>query len=417
MMDVFLQAKNIEKEKIKKEVGEIIKIPGKGIYKYDGKKWNKIDITEELTTNYIPYGNEGQISYIKDDGSSIRINDWIVKIGNFIDNDKLFDQVKNSTVDQKDIFNFWYRFSHNDSGKFPANKDELSSWKINDDGTISSTINSSTYIGFISLKEYDYYELEVQLVSSSSDNDRMGVVIAFYKDDNTGKEYTLSALRDNEGFTWRIYYNYLQSDAKVLFDLSDKVKKGDNWDKYPNGTKIKVKREGNLIYVVTTQNNSLEYDENTAIQFNLDDFEETKIFKGPKKYGFSCQSQKNATFKNIIFKNISPIAIDNYVFDMKNNKVYDKNVGDYINGDVFSVIGKGRIVKDINTGKMWFLSPNKEFILITSVDEVEKYYFSKLEILEILRGLLKYAVSADASEDGVDLLINNLIDSVNSGEL
>jgi hypothetical protein len=417
MGDIFLNAKNVLTDKIQKEVGEIIKIPGKGLYKFDGKKWNKVDTISELVENYIPYGNEGQISYIKEDGSSVRINDWIVKVGNFIDDPELFEQVKNEVVDQTVIFNSWYRFSHDKSGNYPANADELKSWKINDDGTISSTINSTTYIGFVSLKEYDYYELEVQLVSTSGDNDRMGVVIAFYKDPETGKEYTLSALRDNEGFTWRIYYNYAQSDAKVLFDKSDVITKGDNWNKYPNGTKIKIIRKGNEIYAITTQNNSLEYDENSAISFNLNDFAETEIFKGPKKYGFSCHSQSDTTFKNIIFKNISPIAIDSFVFDMKQNKVYDKKEKKYIDGDIFSIIGKGRIVKDINTGKMWFLSPSKEFILITSVDDVEKYYFSKVEILELLRDLLKYVISPDATSDGIDDLINSLIESVNSGEI
>ena len=426
MNDIFLSAKDITTSEINKSVGEVIKIPGKGLFKFDGKKWNKVDVVSELVDNYIPYGNEGQISYIKNDGYSVRINDWLVKLGNFVDDPDLFEQIINSTVDQSVIFNSWYRFSHDASGNFPANSDELNAWKLNDDGNISCTVNSNTYVGFVSSKEYDYYELEVTLSSTAADNDRMGVVLAFYKDPKTGKEHTLSAIRNNDSnnYSWFVAYNFFQFSSEfgsdsVLINKSNIIPRcnPDNWNNYNPGTVIKVKRDGNHFKVWTSKCGETTIDENSLIEFNLDDYPELKIFKGPKPYGFSARSQDATTFSNIVFKNTSPIAIDKYVFDIKNNKVYDKDVDDYIDSDVFSIIGKGRIIKDINTGKMWFLSPTKEFVLLTSVDDVERYYFSKIEVLEILRNLLKYSIKADATEEGIDTLINNLISSVNSGEI
>jgi hypothetical protein len=59
------------------------------------------------------------------------------------------------------IFNSWYRFSHNSSGNFPAASSELNGWSYNaDTDVINCTINSATYIGFVSSDKYEYYRHE-----------------------------------------------------------------------------------------------------------------------------------------------------------------------------------------------------------------------------------------------------------------
>jgi len=428
--DIFLNAVDITQQEIKREVDEVIKIPGKGLFKFDGVKWNKVDYTDEMVTNYIPTGNEGQISFVAEDGVSLRENDWLIKLGNFIDDPDTFEEVKNETISQEEVFNSWYRFSHNGDGNYPSNADETEAWVLNDDGTISCTKNTTTYVGFVSNNTYDYYDLEVTLSSTDGDNDRMGVVLAFYKDLETGKEYTIDAIRNNEtdGYSWTVILNYdnysgddevWENSQKIIGNKSDVIPRADpdNWSKYSPGTVIKVQREGNNFKVWSSLSGSSAIDENSLIEFSLDDDPAFDVFKGPKAYGFSSRSQNNTTFSNIKFKNTSPIAVDNYVFDIQNNKVYDKNIGDYIDNDIFEIIGKGRIVKDITTGKMWFLGPDKNLHLITSVDDVEKYYFSKLETLELMRELLKYVFSDGANADGVDSVIDDLITSVNNGEL
>ena len=78
------------------------------------------------------------------------------------------------------IFNSWYRFSHNSSGNFPAASSELNGWSYNaDTDVINCTINSTTYIGFVSSDKYEYYRHEAILSSSSTDDDMIAVVLAF----------------------------------------------------------------------------------------------------------------------------------------------------------------------------------------------------------------------------------------------
>jgi len=273
---------------------------------------------------------------------------------------------------QLEVFKNWYRFSHNSSGNFPANKDELNQWEYDEaNDIIKSTINSRTFIGFISERYYTDYTLYSKLTSDVADDDRMGVVIAFYKDPNTGREYTLSALRDNESFNWRVVYNYLQGSKygeRIIEDKSDTISDGGTWNNYKDGATIKVQRVGNIVKCWTTQNDSNTIVDNSLIEFDLDDAADLEMFKGPQPYGFACMSQNNSTFKNVFIpEGIN--ALENYLFNLDTNDAYKLQTdGTYLKlaETLFNYIPDNTILNDMDTlftyyknGSINKLTPNK----------------------------------------------------------
>jgi len=341
------------------------------------------EVSEYTKSNILPIGNSDQVLFIKDDGSNNIYTDELVKSGKFSETDDQLDKYLNEQVSAEEIFNSWYRFSHDKTDNFPANSNELKAWKLNDDGTISCTLNTNTYVGFVSPDQYDYYELEVTLSSTNSDNDRMGVVLAFYKDPETGKEYTLSAIRNNDddNYSWLVAYNfYNYGGENYEWDYTEKIIENksniiprcspDGWSNYNPGTVIKVQREGNIFRVWTSKCGSTEIIEDSLIEFNLDDYDWGDIFKGPRSYGFSARSQDNTTFSNIKFKNTDPRSISQYIFDIKNNKVYENQNNNYteISETIENILSKNRYYKDINSKQLYFFD-GKEFIKTGDISE------------------------------------------------
>lgn len=256
---------------------------------------------------------------------------------------------------QLEVFENWYRFSHDKSGKFPANSDELDQWEYDpENDLIKSTINSLTFIGFISEFKYADYTLYSKLTSEVSDDDRMGVVIAFYKDPVTRREYTLSALRDNESFNWRVVYNYCQGSnygERIIEDKSEEITDGGTWNNYEDGSTIKVQRSGNIIKCWTTQNDSTTLVDESLIEFNLEDLDDLGIFKGPQAYGFACMSQKGSTFKNVFIPEGINL-LENYLFNLDTNDTYKLQTdGNYLKltDDLFNYIPDNTILNDIKT--------------------------------------------------------------------
>lgn len=202
------------------------------------------------------------------------------------------------------VFNEWYRFSHDTSGNFPANPSETTSWSYDDStGIFSSTVNSGTYIGIVSDIQYFRYELECTLSSSSSDDDMIGIIIAFVKDEDNN-EHVLSVVRScgGDGSSWALTYNSYQSSQVILND-------GQTLAPPPSGgwssggpTKIKVVRDNNLISVTCSQFGSLSLDSNTTISIDLDSDELLEKFKPACSYGYGCHSQQSASFSGISFK-------------------------------------------------------------------------------------------------------------------
>lgn len=253
----------------------------------------------------LPYGELGQFVVSSVNNSNTYSTDYLVSV-----NDKFVDTLADLNVELldapslADIFNTWYRFSHNTTLTFPANASEANAWTYNSgSNTVSSTVNSGTATGFASIEKYDNYTLTVDLSSSGTDNDVGYVVAGFYTDPATGYEYTLTVFRATDGFpsigSWGIVYNMGQTDQQTL--ISNGTANGSGGWNANSPTQIKIVKNGRYITATTSQFGSLTLDPATEITYDLGSNPNTVKFAGRTKYGFGAWSQDNCIFANITF--------------------------------------------------------------------------------------------------------------------
>lgn len=337
---------------------------------------NPADDNQPIPLGYLPaiLGNnlEGDTLFCNEDGSQDYSGDRVLKVARVVDNDTELANEKALIDGFGTIFNTWQRFSHLNNDGFPALPAELNGWQyVSSTDSILSTINSVSYIGFVSPERYTKYSLEVNFNSTNGDDDSIGIVLAYTV--QNGKQYTLSALRSlgGEGSTWILIYNKSQTNAEIIVNKSNTIKWGNGgsgmtaveagyitntaglgWNTFPSGTNVKITREGDQFTLITTELNSSAYVPASEITINLNDYPELLKFKGACSVGYSCASQASSTFKNISFS-----GDQNIIYDIRDNSVWvwngsswvlsDKKMGDYIS--------QGRLLSNQRTKQLFFM--------------------------------------------------------------
>jgi hypothetical protein len=206
-------------------------------------------------------------------------------------------------VYMKNVFQDWRKFSHQGTAQ-PSNPAEMNAWTYNaETDELVCTENTGTFVGAVSPDAYDNFVTEGVFRSSDNDNDAMAYVIAFATDES-GREYTLSAVR-NHTLTnkWALYYNFRQSNEILLVsdDTLPDAQDTSNWNLYyPKGTVIEVSRYGDVIQAKTSPAGS----EVTGypLTVNLNDLPQLAVFKGPKPIGVGSWSQESASLKVEAFR-------------------------------------------------------------------------------------------------------------------
>lgn len=205
-----------------------------------------------------------------------------------------------------------------------SNEYEKYVWKY--DPTLSQVIclsNTYGHVGFISDKLFNNYTHEATLSSSNSDDDTIGVIIAFYKDSSWSstdswatqitKEHTLSIIRDMGGNSttgFRLVYNFNKTDAWVistatvttLYTLGyTAANTGPGWTGL-SPVRVKVVRSGDTIDVWCTEvNTTTPYLESSHLTLDLSSDSRLEKFRGYCSYGYCCLSQYGSTFSDITF--------------------------------------------------------------------------------------------------------------------
>ena len=219
----------------------------------------------------------------------------------------------------------WYRFSHTkltetgyySTPQYPSRNGYVVDWTINPNNeSYEANINPGiTPIGLISPEEYEEYEFEATVKSSSFDDDAIGLVIGFVYEN--GYEYALTAYRSHGGIrrskTWFVTLNAGQSldffggfreitDPKLLGEEWDNsIRVPDTlggWGTTPVGTRIRVVKNNNEVKVYTSQMGSNVIDLSTEIIVPLTG-ENARFRKS--KIGFSSWGQPLAHFHDIYF--------------------------------------------------------------------------------------------------------------------
>lgn len=301
--------------------------------------------------------------------------------GNFAADTTEQNALMSTAPSQQDIFNSWYRFSHDNSLVFPAVPTEIDAWAYDAaSSSISNTTNSGSFIGVVSKEVYDSYSLTMKLSSTNPDDDIIGVLLAWYKDPATGREYTISALRSPGGMSplYAIVYNFNQGapgGQKTLQDGNAKVTWGNgaagNLTQaaagYANNTpgwgglaaqfgtdgsvRLHVERTGDIIKVKTTQfANPNALDDNTLLTIDLSTDPLLSKFRGATPYGMVAISQQDSKWAVTEFSN----AKDG-IYNMTTGEVWMNVNGVWSVSQDYSVAKLGKNVFMVNpkTGKMF----------------------------------------------------------------
>lgn len=290
---------------------------------------------------YVPPALDGQIYKYH---AYTPTTDWLLSQVNIVESEAELNQAKNSIPSMEEMFNTWYRFSHNSANNglnYPALAAELQGWELNASKELSTTINSNSFIGFVSPDKYTNYELDTQIYSKSADDDGGGVMVAFNKED---REYSLSLMRclGGWGFYWKLIFNYSQgATSAIIANKSDTVKAGDGlyhttltgsgytptpayvqnggWSRanIAIGTRIRVVRNGDLITAQCSDFGSTELLPASLIEINMADYPALAPLRKPASYGYCNISQPSMFWNTTKF-----IDKENVILDLRDNRIY-----------------------------------------------------------------------------------------------
>jgi hypothetical protein len=269
--------------------------------------------------------------------------------GKFVVNAAELTQEKNISPSFIDIFNNWKRINTN-----PANNEHLQ-WQI-ENGLIVSTINSTSLIGFISSEKYDTYDHTATLKSTGGDDDMIALVIA--ATEINGELFTLIAVRSsnntsNSKYEWSLVYNFNAPNARVLVNGNSLTPNANcNWDAVPNGTRVRIERNGDLITAKCSHFNTTNIVDSTLLTLNLNSHPDLHKFKGPCSYGYACYSQTASSFSEITF-----ITDDILIFDVTNDESWNKEGDNWILKPEYkfsTFIGYEKFIYNPRTKKLYF---------------------------------------------------------------
>ena len=159
----------------------------------------------------------------------------------------------------QDIYNSWYRFSHAlGTANQPANESELSAWiYVPEDDVVECTLNSASFIGFISDELVGDYDFNTVITSNNGDDDGITIVLAALKKEDTsvGREQTLCLALSNTttqthvdvtAFV-QVKENYMQPTSKLIATVDPGTGGDGGWSRWY--AHAFVQRRGNKLYI------------------------------------------------------------------------------------------------------------------------------------------------------------------------
>lgn len=220
----------------------------------------------------------------------------------------------------QDIFNTWPR---TDGSAFYSNVSTASGnaadWVLNSDGSILMPTNVGSPNTIVSPDPVSSYVFEAVLASSNSDNDSIGIVIAYKRVGTVNK--VLALVRSQGGlvpFSGYAIVLYIDNAATVI-QSGINGNTSNAW----NGLKTRVRavRNGNVI-VVSSSAWNFNYTQTpiiptSALTVDLAQDSRLSDFLNESSYGYFTQSQPDSTYIDVTFSggNVT-------------NKLFDKETGD-----------------------------------------------------------------------------------------
>ncbi len=316
---------------------------------------------DSIAINRIPVGQRNQILKTASDNSTTIVASDALTYGQFIYTDaqkaKAFAA---GSATQLQIFNSFNRYSNGGSPTDPSGQDQnntipgqplqTNSWAYDTTAKIvTSTFNSGGAIGLVSRDKFDSYIHSATIGgTTTSDNDRIGIVIAFMEDSTDmvpnnayglnpadfawpidvthafiPNQHTLTLYinRDNNSLSYFVAYDFKKLTQATIINgsaLSGLYNTTNTW----NGVSLDVKvvRTSDTVRITRSQYSDAPGGKGALafpLTFTLNDNPVLAKFKGKHAYGYSAQSQDNAYFGNIFFSGST-----NLVYDLRNGDTY-----------------------------------------------------------------------------------------------
>ncbi|ASV44114.1 hypothetical protein PBI_SCTP2_99 [Salicola phage SCTP-2] len=285
------------------------------------------------------------------------------------DNDNDYNNAKSSIEPPtpSEIFSNWGVFSSGGSNQEFYNtlsdapdQEPYSTWSYDEtNNRVIQTANVSSYTGFVNNIPTEKYIHEVTLTSSNSDDDGIGVIIAYYWDETNDMNHHLSVVLTKGGVIGNsclfVLSNYNTGNRKTIATRQhDDVSNGWSGDKM----RVKIERDGDYISIIATKWNDLNnYDSNSEVILDLNSDPDLQQFRGPKKYGYSTISQSQSTYIDINFSgglnyNLISNASNGYSSIYKDNSWEEKYIA------LQTIYNYPRVLSNPKTGKEFLIQEN-----------------------------------------------------------
>lgn len=271
--------------------------------------------------------------------------------GLFVDKYMLIDHEDTNTVHLSteglgesllSIYNNGLRFSHNGTWSKIAKVSEANAWYFDSArDTFVQPLNTSTFNGFVSTVKYRTYTHTARLISTDSDDDINGLIIA-YAEDDLGHPHTLSCIvskgYNGNNHYYQVIYDYRLPDEQVIassgnlggIPLNASLYRG--WASCPNGITMQVQKTGTFVSCTVSNWNETTLNYNTTISFDILDYPWASYFEGKIQYGYCNQSQAKSSFIDIFFDGIGPLKAYVKISSKDGNILEELPDGLYVDG-------------------------------------------------------------------------------------
>jgi len=316
---------------------------------------------DSIALNRLPVGLRGQILSVSVNNSQIYTPVEPLVYGQFIYTDAQKARAfAAGSATQLQIFNSFKRFSHGGSQTDPQGQTQndtipgqplqTNSWAYDTVANrVKSTFNSGSAIGFISPDKFDHYIHSATIgATTTSDNDRIGIVIAFYEDTttlvrnnayglnpgdfswpiNTTNQFipnqhslALYINRETTTLSYFVVYDYRKLTQKIIANGSLSPGLYNTTASWANQSlDVKIERQGDTILINRSQYSDAPGGKGSLafpLTVNLNSDTVLYKFKGKCPYGYTAQSQDNAYYSNISFS-----GSNNIVYDLRTGQEY-----------------------------------------------------------------------------------------------
>lgn len=235
-------------------------------------------------------------------------------------------------------------------------EDDCDAWSYASN-LINVTKHTSSMTGIVTAKYFDYYTHNVQISSTSADDDVLGVIIGYVLDKN-GAPHTLSIVLDRQTTdnSYSLWYDYMLPDAERILirgngltgTKPDGVQTG-NWNVVNNIT-VEIYKEGNIVKIKASNWGTVTLNDDTEMTVDLDDYEWGEKFSGDVRYGYLAMSQFGS-FKLNKFEARNEPSTNEFKANVKvandvQNAIVARNDGLFVQKfNISKVAGNGLVLK------------------------------------------------------------------------